>query len=516
MDITLITSPLSWVFQSTWLGPLTDSYSQVILAENMPIIYSGTITQSNQWVNKLYVDTAITEALPNVQAPDLASYVKKDGSVNMTTNIILNTPTPALADEAVHKLYVDSFPVTGNVASGTIVKKATITAPSNWLRCNGAVLLQASYPALYAVIGTTFNTVTATGDIGQPWSRQPVINTTQTTDVSTWSAATVLPGDIALTAIAITKNRIYTLGGLTAAGGVALNTVYTAPIDSNGIIGTWTLGTPLPGITCNALSLVTKSRLYVISGSSASVWYAPINNDGTIGGWVTDTSLAVSMSTPNLVVTNNRVYVISGAVINTVYTAPIDTNGIIGTWVTGTAFPVILSYGCVIQTYNRVYICGGLVNNATPSATVYTAPINSDGTIGTWATGTALPGTTYTSMYFNTKNRAWIVSGNYNGVGALNTITAPINTNGTLGAWSAGVSIGGVIQHGKIAITSSRVYTIGCYSGTVAYYATFTGGSNDYITGISILGADSTLQFTLPDTTTLDAATPGLYSYIKI
>jgi len=42
-----------------------------------------------------------------------------------------------------------------------------------------------------------------------------------------------------------------------------------------------------------------------------------------------------------------------------------------------------------IVTNSRVYLLGGY--NGAAVATVYTAPINSDGTLGTWTTGTSLP-----------------------------------------------------------------------------------------------------------------------------
>jgi microcystin-dependent protein len=44
------------------------------------------------------------------------------------------------------------------IPSGTVVPYAGTTTPPGWLLCDGGEVPQASYPALYAVLGTTFGT----------------------------------------------------------------------------------------------------------------------------------------------------------------------------------------------------------------------------------------------------------------------------------------------------------------------------------------------------------------------
>jgi len=46
--------------------------------------------------------------------------------------------------------------------TGTITLFGGATAPSGWLKCDGATPLIASYPALFAVIGSIYGTATAT------------------------------------------------------------------------------------------------------------------------------------------------------------------------------------------------------------------------------------------------------------------------------------------------------------------------------------------------------------------
>lgn len=45
---------------------------------------------------------------------------------------------------------------------GTVTAYAAASAPTGWLLCNGASLLRTDYPALFAIIGTTFGTVDGT------------------------------------------------------------------------------------------------------------------------------------------------------------------------------------------------------------------------------------------------------------------------------------------------------------------------------------------------------------------
>lgn len=48
------------------------------------------------------------------------------------------------------------YPETRRIPSGSIMAYAAAAAPSGWLLCDGASLLRADYPELFAVIGTTY------------------------------------------------------------------------------------------------------------------------------------------------------------------------------------------------------------------------------------------------------------------------------------------------------------------------------------------------------------------------
>ena len=68
--------------------------------------------------------------------------------------------------------------------------------------------------------------------------------------------------------------------------------------------------------------------MYLLGGHTggaavSTVYTAPINEDGTLGTWTTATSLPVALHASQAIVTNSRVYLLGGDAVSTVYTAPI-------------------------------------------------------------------------------------------------------------------------------------------------------------------------------------------------
>jgi len=97
----------------------------------------------------------------------------------------------------------------------------------------------------------------------------------------------------------------------------------------------------------------------------------------------------------------------------------LQTGDITG-WTTGTSLPSILSYSQAIVTNSRVYLLGGYTGSSIVS-TVYTAPINTDGTLGAWTTGTSLPSILHASQAIVTNSRVYLLGG-YNGSSAVSTV----------------------------------------------------------------------------------------------
>ena len=484
---------------------------------------------------------------------------------------------PNTAYQLATKGYIDSL-VTGSVSlfkTGDVIRRPSSVTPAGFLRCNGGQVSKTDYAALYSVVGDGYSYSLQPGS-GQPWRKQYDINTTQSTDITGWTTSTSLPGTVGYSQAIVTSNRVYLLGGYinstwsavvytapilsdgtlgtwTTSTSLPANmghsqaivtsnrvyllgghingawsaVVYTAPILSDGTLGTWTTSTSLPGNMGDSQAIVTSNRVYLLGGSingvwSAVVYTAPILSDGTLGTWTTSTSLPGTVGNSQAIVTKNRVYLLGGyngsGDSAVVYTAPILSDGTLGTWTTSTSLPGTVAYSQAIVTSNRVYLLGGLINGDY-SAVVYTAPILSDGTLGTWTTSTSLPANMGHSQAIVTSNRVYLLGGHINGAWSAVVYTAPILSDGTLGTWTTSTSLLGTVSHSQAIVTSNRVYLLGGYTGgvysAVVYTAPFSGGLNDYSPYYdgSIAPTDPT-NFRLPDLSSLEIN--GTYSYIKI
>lgn len=326
---------------------------------------------------------------------------------------------------------------------------------------------------------------------GRPWEQQYQINNTQTDDINDWSFGTAFPIQINVPACIVTKNRVYILGGIS--GTTTISTGYTAPINSDGTLGAWVAAGSLPTIRHYPSVIVTKNRVYIIGGHDgtstlSTIITANINFDGTLGTWSATTSLPVALYGSSVFVTKNRVYVCGGyngtAYVATVYTAPINFDGTLGTWTTGTSLPGILYGSSQIVTNNRVYLLGGYNGTAVVS-TVYTALINSDGTLGTWGTHNNIPMALQSMSIMVTENRAYLIGG-WNGSANVSTVyTAMIYPGGSLGLWMPATSIKEAHHWMGCFATSSKIYLIGGYvngttSSNTVQVASFEGSKNDY------------------------------------
>jgi len=453
-----------------------DSPSSATFASNWFKIEGGTIVSSQ--VTAALGFTPATAAR-SISAGGIATgggdlsadrtiTVTKSTGAEVTTG---TDDTKAVTPKALYDAGLTPFPV------GASVAHYGSTLPTGYLLRDGGQYSQTTYAGLYAVIGDTFNIAANTMINAKPWKMRYRSTDAQSTDITGWTTGTSLPGALRASQAIVTKDRVYLLGGN---NGGYVATVYTAPINGDGTLGTWVAGTSLPGALGYSQAIVTNSRVYLLGGYSggavATVYTAPINNDGTLGTWTTGTSLPGALYASQAIVTNNRVYLLGGDGYATVYTAPINSDGTLGTWTTGTSLPGTFGYSQAIVTKDRVYLFAGYVGGAV--ATVYTAPINGDGTLGTWTTGTSLPGALYVSQAIVTNNRVYLLGGN-----AVATVyTAAINADGTLGTWTTGTSLPGALGDSQAIVVKDNVYLLGGASVATVYKAAFSGGANDYLT----------------------------------
>lgn len=405
--------------------------------------------------------------------------VRLDVDSAIDGNLILHS-NPTSDGHAATKQYVDTAAgQAGGISIGDVIRKPYSTTPSGFLKCNGAEVDKTTFAALYSVIGDRFAASTTPG-CGKPWQHQYMYNKSQTTDLTGWTAGTNLPSVVSHCSIVVTKNRVYTLGGYNGSAGVSV--VYTAPINSDGTLGTWVAGTSLPVTLLAATTFVTKNRVFLCGGASSAgatyqsaVYSAPINADGTLGAWASAPSLPGAQGYHRVVVTKNRVYSICGhngsASLSTIYTTTINDDGTINNWSVHGSFAYAANNISATVIKDRLYVFGG------GRLDVYYAPIDADGVIGTWTQSMFLPKIPSYCECVTTNTRLYVFLDN-------EVYSAVINNDSTLGTWSKDATLAYPMGDTRPVITNSKIYLISS-AGANGYqpyvsYASFLGGYNDY------------------------------------
>lgn len=219
------------------------------------------------------------------------------------------------------------------------------------------------------------------------------------------------PGTVAVT--------VQTSGGTSNA--INLILVPTVTFNVNNV--TWTTTTPLPspstGLRAVAVPGATSGTAFIVvaGGSdllvnSTAVYSNSLNADGTVSAsWTAIPTqplpsprahfgMAEADDGNSLIPLGSRfVYVIAGQQnatdapggTNTVFMASVNsTTGAVGAWTQLTnGLPASLVGAAVTLFNGYIYVVGGLTPAGMPSAAVYSAPVNTDGTLGAWVTSTS-------------------------------------------------------------------------------------------------------------------------------
>jgi N-acetylneuraminic acid mutarotase len=265
---------------------------------------------------------------------------------------------------------------------------------------------------------------------------------------------------------------LYVIGGTN--GSSSFNDVQVAPINSNGTVGGWSATTGFPTARCGHTSVVYNRHLYVIGGFDSSsaflndVQFAPIDSDGTVGAWSATTSFTTARWEHTSVVYNGYLYVIGGqgssGGLNDVQFSPIHSDGTIGAWSATTSFTTARRSHTSVAYNGNLYVIGGY--NGSYFNNVQYAPINSDGTVGAWSATTSFTTArcSHTSVVYN--GYLYVIGGQGSSGGLNNVQFAPINSDGTIGTWSATTSFG-TARYGHTSVAyNGYIYVIGGYNGS--------------------------------------------------
>lgn len=316
---------------------------------------------------------------------------------------------------------------------------ALVLAASGFLGGCGSTSKKSTPPPPVPVIQNINSSTTPTSPVGLPieingsgFQAAPgkvhFVQGTTAIDVvpaaSAWSdtgIVAIVPAT--LTAPGTVSVTVVTSGGTSNA--ITVNLVATITFNPSAMGWTTTMALPkaltglravgVPGTSSTkAFAVVTGGFDATANANTNTVWANNLNQDGTVGSttnttWATITTnplpttlahhaMAEADDTNSLVAAGKRyIYVIGGQVksadvggTDTVYVASVDsTAGTVGTWTASTNTLPQSLFGLSATVHNGfLYVAGGLNTTGTPVNAVYSAPVNADGTIGTWTTAT--------------------------------------------------------------------------------------------------------------------------------
>ena len=328
-----------------------------------------------------------------------------------------------------------------------------------------------------------------------------------------WTSQRSLPGPRLRHATATFNSVIYVAGGCPADPCITpSDNVFAASVNDDGSLGPWSM-TRFPSARYNLSLEAYNGRLYAIGGGQ-EVLFAPINADGTLGAWVMTTLLPGPLHEPATTIYGGRLYVAGGydaTSVDTVLSAPIRADGTLGSWTQVGTLPS--ARDTAIAAYDgKLYVLGGATSSALTDD-VLVADILADGTLGPWRDLTRLPravdgqmvvaynGALYVAGGYASGNQiqdtvfiarvpghagtgdwtslspfatprsglasvtngrfAWVIGGLGTGVVYDDVQVAPINPDGTLGAWRLTTPLPSPRHEHSAVVVGDRIYVTG-------------------------------------------------------
>ena len=305
-----------------------------------------------------------------------------------------------------------------------------------------------------------------------------------------WTSITPLPDGYDSHTLAYASGYLYNIGGTSQTGGDLDGTnVFYAQVHSDGTIGAWTNATSLPEAVLNHAGVAANDFMYVLGGYHATlaagdvtsdiVYYNKVNTNGSLNSWRTANPLPNNLSYLSASVWNNTIYVIGGLDMNSdlqkaVYSAQIQSDGSLSSWVTQPPLPVpIYIHASVANGY--FYVLGGLiVDGSQISTNIYYTKINADGTLAGWIQTTRTPQPLSFFGAIAAGGRVYAIAGS-NGAEPLNVFyNAMVTGDGSLSSWSAGPTLPEPLEGLAAAVSDAYIFVSGGISPSTITAAVYS------------------------------------------
>jgi N-acetylneuraminic acid mutarotase len=276
-------------------------------------------------------------------------------------------------------------------------------------------------------------------------------------NIGTWTYVSDMPNDLYGLAIVCTDNYVFNIGGYKYINSKYTNISYRAPILTDGSIGDWTQISDCPTAASGAQIVIVGNKIYFIGGSAPA--YLDTVYSATFTSGITDYTPyyadKINTSTTSPSVES------AGVPWQSQYGFNTSTQSDITDWVSTASLINNNAYAASLVTKNYIYILGGYDGNGA-SNTIQRASFDSNGNLtSAWSNVDTLPTPLYGMGYVATKDRIYIIAG-YNGSSAVATVySAPINPDGTLGAFTANTPLPVALFYPSVFVIKNKLYVAG-------------------------------------------------------
>lgn len=191
-------------------------------------------------------------------------------------------------------------------------------------------------------------------------------------------------------------------------------------------------------------NITVKQLSHNVSSVALDIKTVPFPTNSLLGDWKETTSLPSLPPDLRVVVWGERLFAIGNfrnvyGPPQDIYSAEINSDGTLGSWSKIASLPQFLNYLSAVVWKDYLFVLGTdyWTNNTT---LVYSAKINSDGTIGDWSPGVSLPQVLSSIQITIYNNYLFVASGSWSQSGKTwwfisNLYSAQIEKDGSLGSW---------------------------------------------------------------------------------
>ena len=266
----------------------------------------------------------------------------------------------------------------GAAGGGVTIQGTSGTAGS--AAAGGAVTIQAGNGATLGTAGAVNLTAGTSGAYGG--------STLSLTGGNVFGAGIVtLQGGSSTASLA--GGAVSILGGNASSSGNGGNVTISGGTKSSGTPGSVIIKPQTSNDSTTAFQIQNAAGAQLLNiDSTNNVITIGGNNSAELQTWATTTALGATLQGHATASDGSFIYAVgglkAGTITDEVTYAPLNANGTVGTWGTTTALPSAVKYPSISIGNGFMYVVGGYNSANTVSSSVFYGKINSNGTISSW------------------------------------------------------------------------------------------------------------------------------------